>query len=193
LRNWRKRSKPEDYKKRWSDLVTQVNPAAKIIEVTTSDPNDLDTPFGVTIRYEAPGYMVPGAGTATITVPLASDCFERVLTDIVARARKPERKHPYILTTTVAAIQEETLLLPPGYSVQSAPEPTSVGTNEVALSVDYSSEPAKGMAAGIQLNFSKKFSIDCRQFDPIRYLELRKVLEANANSKNGQITLIKDK
>lgn len=193
LRNWRQRSKPEDYQKRWGELVTQVSPAAKITEVTTSEPNDVDTPFEVTIRYEASDYMVPGAGTPTIKAPLASDCFERVLTDIVARAKKPERKHPYILTTTVSVTQEETLLLPPGYTVKSDPEPTSVGTNEAALSVEYGSAPAKGTAAGIQVNFSKKFSIDSRQFDPSGYLELRKVLEANASSKNGLITLSKDK
>ena len=191
LRNWAKRTKAEDFRKRWSDLVAQVNPAAKITDVSTSDPGDLDTPFALTIRYEAPGYLTPGIDTLSIRVPLAADCFERVLTDIVARARKPERKHPFILTTTVSVAQEEALLLPAGYSVESTPEATAIETKEVALNIQYSSACPAGEATGGQLTFTKKLSIDTRQFDPATYLELRKVLEANSNSKNAQVKLVK--
>ena len=150
--------------------MAQVNPAAKITDVSTSDPGDLDTPFALTIRYEAPGYLTPGIDTLSIRVPLAADCFERVLTDIVARARKPERKHPFILTTTVSVAQEEALLLPAGYSVESTPEATAIETKDVALNIRYSSACPAGEATGGQLTFTKKLSIDTRQFHPASLL-----------------------
>ncbi|RPI20853.1 MAG: DUF3857 domain-containing protein [Acidobacteria bacterium] len=189
LRNWCRRTKAEDYRKRWGDIVAQVNPAARVIEVSTSESSDLDTQFLVTIRYEAPGYAAPGSDALLIKTPLASDCFERVLTDIVARAKKPERKYPFILTTTVAAVQEETLLLPPGYSVESTPEPIALEGKDVSLNIRYIAASPAGEANASQLSFKKKLSIDSRQFDPANYVELRKVLEANSSSKNAQVRI----
>jgi len=189
LRNWRRRTKTEDYRKRWTEILAPLNPAGRITELTTSDPSDLETPFVLTIGYEAPGYAVPGTDGLLIKTPLAADCFERVLIDIVARAKKPERKHPFILTTTVAAVQEETLTLPPGYSVESTPEPLAVETKDVALDVQYKASVPGDGTTGAQINFIKKFSINSRQFDPASYLDLRKALEANSSSKNGQVRL----
>ncbi|RPJ85391.1 MAG: DUF3857 domain-containing protein [Acidobacteria bacterium] len=184
LRNWRKRTKAEDYQKRWGEIVGQIHPAAKITEVTVSDPGDLDIPFALTISYEAPGFATPGTGTLLIKAPVGTDCFERVLTDIVAKARKPERKHPFILTTTVAVNEEETLVLPPGYSVESTPEAVTSVTKDVALRIEHT-------AAGDQVRFTKQLSIDSREFDPAAYLELRKVLNANSSSKNAPVRLVK--
>ncbi len=193
LRNWRKRAKPADYEKRWNDAVKQLGPAAKITELSTSDPGDLEAPFVVTVRYEVPGYVVPGGDALEIKAPLATDCFERVLTDIVARAKKPERKYPFILTTTVEVTAEETILLPPGYSVKSAPESTAMESKGLALKIQYLGSIPAAEAGGVQMNFSKTFFIDSRQFDPADYLELRKILDANSSSKNVQVTLVKDK
>ncbi len=100
LRNWRKRAKPDDYAKRWKELVAQLHPAARLIDWTTSDPQDLGTPFGITLDYEVPGYAALNGSEISLKVPVATDAFERVLVDIVARANRPQRKHPFIVTTT---------------------------------------------------------------------------------------------
>ncbi len=85
------------------------------------------------------------------------------------------------------------MLLPPGYSVESAPETLAIEAKSLALRVEHkSSAPADG-TTGTQLTFTRKLSIDSRQFDPASYRDLRKVLDANAASKNAEVKVVKKK
>jgi len=186
LRNWGKRTRQDDYAKRWQEIVVQLHPAAKLINLSTSDPEDLATPFNVSFRYEVPGYAAPAGGGIALKSPLATDCFERVVVDVIAKANRPERKYPFIVTSAAGVQAQETITLPRGYTVQSMPETVSLKTKDLSLAVRYT---APADASDPRVEFSKSLLVDSRQFDPESYLELRKVLQANSSSRKGQVIL----
>jgi hypothetical protein len=189
LRNWRKRTRPDDYTKRWRELLAQLHPAATLVDWVTSDPDDLGAAFSITLRYEVPGYAALNGGGVVLKAPVATDAFERVLVDIVARANRPQRRHPFIVTTTAGVHAQETLTFPERWIVKSVPEAISLKAANLTLAVDYSVPEPAGRAGNPGLEFSKTLLIDSRQFDPDSYLELRKVLEANSGSRKAEIVL----
>jgi hypothetical protein len=186
LRNWRKRTRQDDYAKRWQEIVVQLHPAAKLINLSTSDPEDLTMPFNVSFRYEVPGYAASAGDGIALKSPLATDCFERVVVDVIAKANRPERKYPFIVTSAAGVQAQETITLPRGYTVQSMPETVSLKTKDLSLAVRYT---APADASDPRVEFSKSLLVDSRQFDPESYLELRKVLQANSSSRKGQVIL----
>ncbi len=192
LRRWRKGVDAEKFNTRWNEIANQLCQGAKLTDLSTSDPEDLDTPFCIRFSYEVPGYATATGDSLVVKASLSADCFERVLVDIIAKTRLPERRHPFIITTTAGADQNETLLLPSGWTVKSMPEDIALTTSNLDLKVQYkagiSSEGNRP-----QIEFSKRFTVDSRQFDPESYLELRKIKEANASSGKGEIVLVKDK
>jgi hypothetical protein len=191
LRNWRKRTKSEDYSQRWKQLLAQWNSGAVLTGWSTTDPEDLDTPFRLSIRYEVPGYASVAENSLSVKAPLSANQFERVLVDIVAKAKLAGRKYPFILTTTIGADQQESLLLPAGYRVKSLPESMSLTTKEVEFALQYKTSIASGEKKNSLVEFNKRLLIDSRQFSPESYLDLRKSLEANSNSAKGEIVLVK--
>ncbi len=191
LRNWRKRTKSEDYSQRWKQILTQWNSAAILTQWSTSDPEDLETPFSLSLRYEVPGYASMAGNSMSVKAPLSANHFERVLVDIVAKAKLAERKYPFILTTTIGVYLQESLLLPAGYVAKSLPENLSLKTTEVDFALQYLTSISTGGNKNSSIEFNKRFLIDSRQFSPESYFGLRKSLEANSNSAKGEIVLVK--
>ncbi len=189
LRNWRKRTKTEEYTKRWREILVQLHPAAKLTGLSTTDPEDLTVPFYINLSYEAPGYVTPGGPGAAVRMPAATDTFERVLGDIVAKANRPERKYPFIITTAAGVQMHETVTFPPGYAVKSVPESVSMRTKDLELAVRYTPVAPAAGTGDTRLEFNKTFLVDSRQFDPESYIELRKLLEANSNAGKAQVLL----
>jgi hypothetical protein len=187
LRNWRKRTKQEEYAKRWQSIVALLHPAAKVSGLSTSDPEDLVTPFQVILSYEVPGYALPSGESLSIRVPLASDHFERVLADIVAKANHQERRYPLIVTTAIGVQTREAIALPSGYAMKTIPEPVDLQSKDLNLMIRYA--VAVGSGSSPALEFTKRFVIDSRQFEGESYLDLRKVLDANFRSRSAEITL----
>jgi hypothetical protein len=184
LRNWRKRTPQDAYVKRWKEIVAQLHPAARLLEVTTSDPEDLHVPFSLSLSYEVPGYAAVEGSTVTLAAPVASDCFERVVRDIVARADRPARAYPFIVTSAAGVQADESITLPEGYKVQSTPESVSVESKNVALAVQYSTSLGA-------VEFRKVFVVDSRRFETENYADLKKILDANSSSRNGRITAVR--
>lgn len=183
LRNWRKRTKQEDYQRRWREIVAQLHSSARLTSLSTSDPEDLRTPFKVSLSYEVPDYATPAPGGIALKVPVATDVFERVVVDIIARANRPERRLPFIVTSAAGVQAWESITLLAGCVVKSLPEPVSMRTKDLTLAVSYAVAGTGGGAVSPAIEFSKTFLLDSRQFDPAAYLELRKVRPTRARGK----------
>jgi hypothetical protein len=182
LRNWRKRMKAEAFTERWREILAQFHPSASLTDLSTTDPEDLRMPFRISLSYKVSGFLDANAGESTIKIPLATDVFERVVGDIVAKASRPERRHPFIVTSAAGVQAQESIHLPEGSVVRTMPEPISVNKKSLSLTVQYART-----ATGIE--FTKTFLVDSRRFDRENYLELRKVLEANSDSRRAQVVL----
>ena len=84
---------------------------------------------------------------------------------------------------------QETLTFPRQWIVESTPEALSLEEKDLTLAVRYTEVKSAADADAPGFELSKTLLIDSRQFDTKSYLELRKILEANPNSRRSQVIL----
>ncbi len=123
----------------FEEWLSRLSPRAELVSYKTTDPADVKTPFVITVAYRVPGYAMASNGALYFKLPVAQNIVSnRRLTDFAAAAT-PVKKRNYglFLRSSRQFIFEETLTLPQGYKLWSAPKVSA--TDGAAASFDGSS------------------------------------------------------
>jgi len=191
FRSFIKRSPPRELESFWQRVVTGVHPGARLIGFSTSDPEDLDTPFGLRFSYEVADYAVQAGDYLLIKAPVSTNGFELILQSFLAAAGLPERTYPFDLGVTLGSTQQESLTLPPGYQVKSLPERVELEAGKLEYKMGYTSFQPSEARPELRVDYSKQVLIDAKQLDTGQYLELKKILRASSRSGRGEIILVR--
>ena len=192
FRSFVKRYPPQELNNIWQQVVTGVHPGARLLGFSTSDPEDLYTPFGLRFSYEVEDYAIQAGKYLLIKSPISTNSFELILESFLSAAGLPERQYPLNLGVTLGSAQEEDLVLPAGYKVKSLPETVDLESGGLSYRMEYGATGPTESKRELDVRYEKKFLIETKQLDPQSYLELKKILRSSSRSGRGEIILQKD-
>jgi len=191
FRNFIKHYPPQQLKVIWQGLVTRIHPGASLTGFSTSDTEDLYSPFGIRFSYEVEDYAVQAGDYLLVKSPISTNSFELILQNFLSAAGLPERNYPFNLGVTLGSTQEEDLVLPAGYAVKSLPETVDLDAENLSYKMEYNASLPTESRAELRVQYRKKFLIDSKELDPESYLELKKILRTSSRSGRGEIILVK--
>ncbi|OGF96884.1 MAG: hypothetical protein A2Z86_07995 [Candidatus Glassbacteria bacterium GWA2_58_10] len=192
FRSFVKRYPPQELNNIWQQVVTGVHPGARLLGFSTSDPEDLYTPFGLRFSYEVEDYAIQAGKYLLIKSPISTNSFELILQSFLSAAGLPERQYPLDLGVTLGSSQQENLVLPAGYKVKSLPETVDLESGGLSYKMEYGASAPTESKRGLDVRYEKKFLIDSKELDTQSYLELKKILRSSSRSGRGEIILQKD-
>lgn len=192
FRAWCKRYPPRELVNFWQQVITRVHPGAQLTGFSTSDPEDLHSPFGLRFSYEIEAYAIRAGEYLLVRSPVSTNSFELIMRQFLVAAGLPERRYAFDLGVTLGAEQIESLVLPDGYRVKSLPEGVDLESGPLSYRMVYSSAAPTESAPSLRVDFSKEFLIDAKQLDPESYSRLKEILRASSRSGRGEIILVRD-
>ncbi len=155
--------------------ISKLSPRARLVSYETTDPVDVNTPFKIVLKYEAPGYAMVSADTMAFTPPMAKNILEsRRLTDFTAAAHSKTRRYGIFLRATREFTYRETIALPKGYRVQFAPKPGRVDEPAAAFSAEFGSAPGR-------LTLDEKLVVKKKIIPASEYEGLRSAVDASSD------------
>jgi len=182
---------PAQLKNIFQNMVSSVYSGAKVTEVKTGDPEDLYTPLTLDISFESKDFALKTGKYLLVKSPLSTGVFDLIGSYFLRSADLPKRRYPFNLRTTLATLNEETLILPKGYRVKAVPNSVNVKYKPVEYRMTYEkmgvSEP-QGKSA---VQYKSRLAMKKKIYSPEEYLKLKKVLKASQRSKRGEIILEK--
>ncbi len=189
FRGFVKRFPPRQLESIWQRIVGGVHPGARLLGFSSSDPEDLYTPFGLKFSYEVADYAIAAGDYLLVKAPISTNNFELILGQFLAAAGLPERTYPFNLGMTLGSTQSEELTLPPGYKVKSMPEAVSIDDGDISYRMVYSADMPGETNPSLSVRYDKKFLIDAKQLSTQEYKSLKEILRASSRSGRGEIIL----
>jgi len=178
----------EDQKRFFRQLVTQIDPSAKLIEASIEpDPvKQLGIPAQITIKYEIPDYAVTADGTEEsyllLTAPLAQHIFDILAAVLEENTKLDERKYPLWFMYAFGSDMKEILELPEVYQPKSIPKNVEINNPYLKYSMEYNIE---GNLVTYECSMSLK-DVDIPLKD---YTEFRNAITEYKNSEKGLLIL----
>jgi hypothetical protein len=113
----------------------RLSPRAVLTSYKTTDPVDVKTPFVITLAYRVPAYAMAAKDALYFKLPVAQNIVSnRRITDFAAAATSKKPRYDIFLRASRKLIFEETLSLPQGYTLKSAPEPRATDGESAGFS-----------------------------------------------------------
>jgi Domain of Unknown Function with PDB structure (DUF3857)/Transglutaminase-like superfamily len=157
----------------------------KIENVKTGEFADLTKPYEISFDYRAKDYVVDIGKLVMFKVPFSSQAFDIISVGIFQLlGDREERKYPIFLFAPRGCREEETITIPPGYSVKGVPDPVSIREGPVSLALTAAQK-------GNQVTFTSDFRIEVSSLDPQGYQALRKVVKGLRRFQKSMVILEK--
>jgi transglutaminase-like putative cysteine protease len=100
----------------FEQAVARISPAARLTDLSYTDPVDVTRPFRITLKVEVPGHALVTPKGMVFGPPLSRNLFEgRRLTDFVYAVKGKERTYDIFLRATREFVYEDRIALPKGY------------------------------------------------------------------------------
>ncbi|MEA1997410.1 MAG: DUF3857 and transglutaminase domain-containing protein [Gemmatimonadota bacterium] len=192
FRGWCKNFPPRQLTMIWQQIVTKVHPGARLTGFSTSDTEDLDTPFSLRFSYEVDEYALQAGDYLLVKSPVSTNSFELMLQNFLAAAALPSRNYPFRMGITLGSAQEEELTLPVGYKVKSLPDAVDLECGSLTYRMGYTSSAPDENQPELKVLYSKRFLIDSKELDTESYLELKDILRTSSRSGRGEIILVRE-
>lgn len=120
--------------------LSKISPRAELTDYSTTDPVDVNTPFEITLEYQASGYAMVSETQMVFTPPMARNILSsRRLTDFSAAVGSPTRHYGIFLRATREFNYKESITLPKGYTLAAAPKAGTVDQPAAGFSAEISS------------------------------------------------------
>ncbi len=124
--------------------LASASPRARLTELVTTDPVDLDEPFAVTFAYEIPGYAVATDDHLVVRPLLANYIIENGrLNDYRSAVEGEERTHDIFLRCTRQFDFREETELPKDFRLITRPEPGSADSPAAAFEAEVTQDGRK--------------------------------------------------
>ncbi len=191
LRQIVKAMPPAQLKNIFQNMVSSVYSGAKITEVKTGDPEDLYTPLTLDISFESKDFALKAGKYLLVKSPLSTGVFDPLGSYFLKSASLPKRQYPFNLQTTLATLNEETMILPKGYRVKAVPNPVSVKYKPVEYRMNYEKMGVSEPQGKPAVQYKSRLALKKKIYSPEEYLKLKKVLKASQRSERGEIILEK--
>ncbi len=152
--------------------LARVDPAVRLIQFSTTEPQDYSGPFEAACDYFVPRHALGSGPRRYLRLPdLRPLLSEVALSDLAGTTGPSERKYPLMLRTTRLARMEGTLALPPGWKVETAPESVSIDGD--AASIAFTCEAGDG-----ELRYACTLTVKTHRVQPEDYPDYKKVIDA---------------
>ena len=191
LRQVVKAMPPAQLKNIFQNVVSSIFPGAKVTEVKTGDPADLYTPLTLDISFESKDFALKAGKYLLIKSPLSTGVFDLLGNYFLKSASLPKRHYPFNLQTTLATLNEETLILPVGYRVKAVPNSVNVKYKPVEYRMAYKKMKVSEPQGKPAVQYKSRLAMKKKIYSPEEYLLLKKVLKKSQQSKRGYIILEK--
>jgi hypothetical protein len=157
----------------------------KVENVKTGEFADLTKPYEISFDYKAKDYVVDIGKLVMFKVPFSTQAFDIISVGIFQLlGDREERKYPIFLFAPRGCREEETITIPPGYSVKAVPDPVSIREGPVSLSLTAAQK-------GNQVTFTSDFRIEVSSLNPQGYQALRKVVKGLRRFQKSMVILEK--
>ncbi len=152
--------------------VAAISPAASLLSFKTTDVLDVGRPFRITLEYEVPGYAMVSADRMILTPPAAHNVLDnRRLLDWASAVDTDTRTYDIFLRAPREFRFTETITLPSGYRLESAPSLEAVDGDVAAFS-------AHQELKGNKLRLEETFVVKKKIIPADQYANLKQAAEA---------------
>lgn len=111
------------YERYWQNMATEIHPSAVVSDLHAGDPQDLSTPFAVSLHLDVDRYADPLGDFLVLQFPLLKMGPQLgLLSRLNWFSRQEDRRHPIELFAPQALILEDEIRIPDGYQVRSLPK-----------------------------------------------------------------------
>jgi len=162
---------PDQRNELFEEAFARLSPLARVSEILYTDPVDFRDAIRIACRYEVDGFVLGHSDRRRLALPMLRAVFgERILNDLFGHTFTGERKYGLQLRATRLAVFEESITLPPGWTVTRTPDPIAVDGPAASLSFEASSAPER-------LEYVCRLTVKRWIVPPEEYANFREVIE----------------
>jgi len=177
----------EDQKRFFRQLITQIDPGAKLIsaKIEPEPVKILAKPAKITIEYEAPDFAITAENYLLITVPSALHIYDILSASIAENLKLEDRKYPLWFMYTFGAEMNEVIELPVEYEPKSIPGDVEVNNPYLKYSMNYEID-------GRIIRYHSVLKLNDVDIPLRNYAEFRDAHTEYKNSEKGMLFLNKE-
>jgi transglutaminase-like putative cysteine protease len=170
LRGFYRRIKETERRQVFENMVKKISPKAVLRDFKIENTDDLEKPFSMWRKYDAPDYLQKAGDIMIFTIP----DFE-LPTQVLSEVSLNKRKYPIQFMVNNSAYNSYDITLPPGSELISMPEKIKLSNKNVDFTTGCEKKGANKISCF--MNLEKKSRI----IPPQDYADYKSLLEKAAN------------
>jgi hypothetical protein len=168
----------------FTTLAGRIMPGGSLSGLTLPDLDDLNASARMSFTLTAPNQGTRAGDYLVFTTPGQGGRLDLLLGSLLAGATAARRHYPLMLEATVESRINETVKLPPGYTVRSLPAPVDLKDGGAALT--------RACVAGPEgLRYTEAFTAAETYYSGSAYQGLRRLLDQRGRLRDGKVVLMR--
>jgi len=166
----------------WQRLAAALHEETTVEQFQFPSARDLAVPFHISFKFRSPTYWTKAGSYTLFKIPVSSNIFDIFTLGLPGLTSLDERRYPLFFLSTIQIVQDETIQIPPGYTVTALPESFQLHLGALRILVENRVEEGR-------IIFHSEFALEKSVLEPSDYDDLKKIMDRWAGYQKSYVIL----